>query len=306
MTVAAPPQPPPVNEAGADDPSEALIKEAKQRARRRRWTYGGTVVVVAIAAVAAFTIPGSPSSHHAARPVPAPPAPTVAPLVPGPDAASTILASWGKFHVGYAFVYADGRVIWQPDGGVFLDADGRVTGPGAGCCSPGDRGPRPEYVPVERRLSARGVELVRTGKLDPKRFLVTRDVDREGRISIQFGTIERKGLWAEPTARVYEPSKFAICPSSTDGTLFGFTVPAPAWALLDGKLRTYDPSIGTASWSPSIETAPMDCFEVTAAGGIDPRPDPRSERFGLPRWCTAIFQRRRVGRSTRTGSPCRR
>jgi hypothetical protein len=287
MSVAAPPEPPLLRarDSVKDDTNEALIKEAKQRARRRRWSYGGAVVVVAVAAVAAFTIPGSPSSpRHAARPVR--PAPSIAPLVKGPDAGSTLLASWGKLGVGYAFVYADGRVVWNPDAGVFLDADRRVTGTGNGCCVPGDATalhgasePRSEFVAVERFLTAHGVELVLAGKLHPKRFLVTREVDREGRISIQYGTIERKGLWAEPTARVYEPTKYAIQFPWLKGDADRVVdqLPAPAQAILRGKQRTYDPSIGAASWS-SGQWQLIEAFEVTAAElttlgqifGVDP------------------------------------
>jgi hypothetical protein len=269
MNVAAPPKPPPLllRASVDDDTAEALIKEAKQRARRRHWSYGTAAVVVAIAVVAAFTIPGSPSlPDGAARAVPKPPTPLGAPLVQGADAASTLLESWGQFQVGYAFVYADGRVVLKLESGVFLDADGRMTGNGEGCCTPGDDGPRPEYVAVERRLSARGLKLVRTGKLHPKRFLVTRDVDREGRILIEFaggetGIYQRKGLWAEPTARVYEPSKYAICPGTTD--TLGL-LPASAQVLLNGKQNTYDPNIGTANWGVP-PGPPMECFEVTSA-----------------------------------------
>ena len=72
MTVAAPPQPPQLSESAGHDPGEALIKEAKQRARRRRWIYGGAAVVVAIAAVAAFSRSRGSTSppHRAARDVP--------------------------------------------------------------------------------------------------------------------------------------------------------------------------------------------------------------------------------------------
>ncbi len=277
MSVAAPPQPPLLRASAVHDPSEALIKEAKQRARRRRRIYGGAAAVVAIAGLAAFSaFGGTSATRGAGREVSPRPRP-VAPLVQGPDDASTLLASWGQWHVGWAFVYADGRVVWSPDVGVFLDADGRVTGIGNGCCSHSDARPRSEYVAVERSLSPRGVELVRAGKLHPRRFLVLRDVDREGGIFIHFGSIERKGLWAEPTARVYEPSKYALCPTSAipgEGPLAATDVvaelPAPAQALLKGKLRTFDPSIGTASWprpstAPPPDNTPVECFEITTA-----------------------------------------
>ena len=95
---------------------------------------------------------------------------------------------------------------------------------------------------------------------------MTRDVDREDRITIQFGTIERKGLWAEPTARVWEPSHYAVCfmhPSGPlDATQGAAQLPAPAQALLHGtEQHIYDPHIG-APWSLD-QTPPHECFKIT-------------------------------------------
>jgi hypothetical protein len=294
VKVAAPPEPTLLRASAGEDPGEALIKEAKQRARRRRWTYGGAVVVVAIAAVAAFTVPGGPSApHRAARntpPASSPPTPLGAPLVEGPDPASTLLASWAGFHVGYVFIYADGRVIWSS--GVFVDADGRVTWhpdgrdsfvdtdmgeiwyPGRRARYPGTR-VRPEgvfrYAVIERHLNPRGLDLVRAGKLDPKHLLRNWDhVDREGRIHwVRQLLYQREELWAEPTAQTYEPAKYAICYTGNQGDSTNARdvvgeLPAPAQALLNGKQRTYDPNIGTASWG--FPPGPLtECFEVTAA-----------------------------------------
>jgi hypothetical protein len=300
VKVAAPPEPTPLRASAGDDPGEALIKEAKQRARRRRWSYGAAVVVVAIAAAAAFSTAGTSSPHRAsAHDVPTPAVPLGAPLVEGLDRASTLLASWGQFGDGYVFFYADGRVVWYPGGGVFVDADGRVTWhpdgrdsfvdtdketiwyPGRRARYPGTR-VAPEGVfrdtVIERRLSPRGLDLLRAGKLDPKHLLRNWDhVDREGRIHwVRRLLYQRPELWAEPTARIYEPSKYAICPTSlSPGGSFGTTdalaqVLAPARALLDGRQHTYDPSIGTASWprpdnTPAPHNTPAECFEVTAA-----------------------------------------
>src|SRR5262245_51508281 len=108
-----------VYEPAGEDPGEALIKEAKQRARRRRFLYGCGALLVAIAGFAAFSSWSSDAAppNHATPHMPAPSVvPLGAPLVVGPDTASTLLTSWGQFHVGYVFVYADGRVIWEPDG----------------------------------------------------------------------------------------------------------------------------------------------------------------------------------------------
>jgi hypothetical protein len=104
-------------------------------------------VLVAIAAAAAFTVPGSPSSpHRAARDVPSPsprPIPLGAPEVQGPDAGSTLLTSYAGFHDGFVYIYADGRVIYHSDWS----------------SNAGDQ------EAWERRLNPRGLDLVRSGVL---------------------------------------------------------------------------------------------------------------------------------------------
>ena len=114
-----PPEPLPVDDPAGDGPGEALIKEAKQRARRRRLIYAGVAIVVAAVAGTAFASWSSNAAppNDATPHVPAPSAvPLGAPLVVGPDASSTLLTSYGQFHVGYVFVYADGRVTAIPLG----------------------------------------------------------------------------------------------------------------------------------------------------------------------------------------------
>jgi hypothetical protein len=190
--------------------------------------------------------------------------------VEGPDAASTLLTSWGQIHVGYAFVYADGRVIWYPDIGARVDADTQVTGAQRRRRDNGVPAPDGEfrYEAIERHLSPHGLELVRAGKLTPKEFLVSDFDDPDPQ--------RREELWAEPTARVYEASTYAICHTPAALAPASAQLPADAQALLSGKQRTVDPKIG---WSASSEPMPeylnmidemarlfpSDCFEVTAA-----------------------------------------
>ncbi len=70
MNIAAPPRGHDAHRARVDhDPIEALIEEAKQRARRRRRLYGVAASVVAIAVVAAivgFNSAGSSPAQRAA------------------------------------------------------------------------------------------------------------------------------------------------------------------------------------------------------------------------------------------------
>jgi hypothetical protein len=240
------------DEPAGDDPAEALIREAKQRARRRRLRYGGAAVLVAIAAVAAFMTFRSdtpPPQTTTPAMAPRPAVPLGAPLVVGPDAASTLVASYGEVHFGYVFVYADGRVVFLPDigAGVFEEF---------------------EYAVLERHLSPHGLELVRDGQIAPKEILAW------GRPS----TYSREELWAEPTARLYEPSAYAICyftpgPFLPTHAVSVASLPSAVQPLLDGNLRTYDPSVAFVnpemdafnSTSDGTPLGPMDCFELTAA-----------------------------------------
>jgi len=271
-SVTAPPRPSPNGSFTAHDPGEVLIKEAKRRARRRRWIYGGTAAVV-VAIVAGLSIlPSSPSPPQgASRNVPTPPTPPTplgAPLVEGRDAASTLLTSW-YWGSNYVAVYADGRVIWDTGRGVS------------------------QY---ERFLTPHGLELVRAGKFVDPTFLS------------QTRLIFRMDLWGElPSAnlgaatvwpRTYEPSQYAIC-AGTPGESVPATkalglLPEPAQALLKGKQRTYDPAIGIAPryaplapW-PVAQRPPIECFEVTPAERdtfwqiIDASDIPRLELFHLP------------------------
>ena len=188
----SPPRLPMMVEALHDEPRPSV---------RRSWNRVAVAAAVAAALVIATLVlvrtesdDGgtvlTPAGTAPSAPAPAPstqaPTPLGAPLVVGPDAASTLLTSWGsgqvdvagQFHGGmYVFVYADGRVIWDLGGAsVWADADGRVTAiPFGGPTEfgrfwltesgvkPASGTPGGELVccNMERRLSARGLELVR-------------------------------------------------------------------------------------------------------------------------------------------------
>src|SRR5262245_5447003 len=96
------------------------------------------------------------------------------------------IARFNPLGSGWVIVYADGRVLW---------GDGRVN---------------------EQRLSREGIDLVRSGAVEPSAFL--------------FGG--SAGLptaaWADPHARLYAAPRFAICPDDVN------LLPAQAQALLRG------------------------------------------------------------------------
>ena len=227
----------------------------------------GTIVLVRTASDEGGTVltPAGPAPT-APAPAPAPPpTPLGAPLVQGADPASTLLTSWGQIHVGYAFVYADGRVIWYPDIEARVDADLEVTGAQRRRRSDGAPASDGEfrYEVIERRLSPHGLELVRAGELTPRQFL---DADPDPH--------PREELWAEPTARVYEAPTYAICHTPAALAPESAQLPESAQALLIGKERSIDPTIrwpsepmpGYLQLIADSELAfPSDCFEVTAA-----------------------------------------
>ena len=142
---------------------------------------------------------------------------------------TSVIAHYGKIHMGYVYVYADGLVVVYPDIG--------ATPVGA-----------TRYSLAERRLTREGVELVRSGAIDPSAFLTDQLPE---------------SAWADPEFRPYAPSRYAICDwtenKPTNPSRIGSRLPAPAQALLRGTERTYDKiGAGLGEWPP------VACSEVTA------------------------------------------
>jgi hypothetical protein len=252
--------------------------------------------------------------------------PPAFPIVEGADRGSTLLASWTTTggglreppeppRTGYVLVYADGRVIWSPQGGFFVDANGRVTAVGVTSAKSGpsvsqtitqfwvdghtmykgnvtttDAGGRQTgrrgFVPegefrngvIERRLSPRALELVRSGRVDPMNFVVRFRLDVKARIHWVRLLYQREELWAEPTARIWESSRYAICFFANGVAVRASDVvgelPESARLLLDSKVRTYNPNrsfarptAADASWYGQglVPGQPTECFEVNTA-----------------------------------------
>jgi hypothetical protein len=109
-------------------------------------------------------------------------------------------------------------------------------------------------------------------------FVVRFRVDEQGRIHWVRLLYQREELWAEPTARIWEPSSYAICFFANGGPVRASSVvgelPEAARQLLDGPLRTYNPSrsfVRTAAadgaWYPGglVPGQPTECLEVNTA-----------------------------------------
>jgi hypothetical protein len=310
--------PAPLVLASQDENADVIVVDIPRtpRGRTGRWRLAVAAAAAAALIVATIVVVRTesdnggnvltPAGPAPTAPAPAPtPAPTPfgAPLVVGPDAASTLLTSWGQFHGGgFVFVYADGRVIWAIGASVWADADGRVTAiPLAGPTEfgtfwltesglkPVSGTPEGEFVHgnIERRLSARGLELVRAGNIEVKHLLVHPDEQfpaelprgpedlNQWPIAIQLWL--RPELWAGP-ARIWQPSTWAIefhrfqydPPSveAVDATRALEQLPASAQALLTGKRRTCDyVNAGNAHWDLGpfrLDGVSTECFELNA------------------------------------------
>lgn len=121
-----------------------------------------------------------------------------------------VIARYSAFRAGFVLVYADGRVIWYPAGG-------RV---------------------YEQRLTPEGVDLVRSGAVEPIAFL-------GGASQAELPA----SIWADPEVRLYAPPRYAVCFTRSDGdherdvdpSRVVDLLPAPAQALLRGKEpRSYE------------------------------------------------------------------
>jgi hypothetical protein len=242
--VTASPRPPlPGDPVQHDDP-EALIEEARQRSRRRRRLYGAAAAVLALLGIVLFASFGRPESSRSASPEP--------PLVPiARDGEATVLAQFAKFGYGWVFVYDDGRVVFHQYGRPIYSS------------------PAPSLL--ERRLTADGLDLVRSGALPASAFLHALSSRAHGNADLWtpvMGTSLPAGLWADPEFEPYVPSRYAVCNQVEPGgpgyreSLAGIlqSLPAPARALLRGKERAYyrnsDLYLGDEPWS-------LACFVVS-------------------------------------------
>jgi hypothetical protein len=208
---------------GEQTPAQALIEEARRRARRRRWGYAAAVIGVVGALAVTLIGPGGPSEQLPAAPA----EPAALPLgVPSPTAdpagASTLVTSFVQIHVGYAYVYADGQVIWYRETPLVPDAPSSNADPSG----------------------IRRLDRPRTRTLTPKQVVVGEVPDH---------------LWVEPTSEVWTDSDYAVCLQRAyhDGRGWelsndpvGLDVLPVATAAQLAQARPVPPPTGTAEAEP--------------------------------------------------------
>ena len=233
-----------------DSAYERLLRRRDRKRRSQRIAAGVVGIAVFVAALLAVTTvgsfdrtqPGASGGASTGPTVTGPPetGPTVAPdagwdgngIPPEGVALSTpaegeLIGQFAEFHVGFLFVYADGRVIWHPD-----------LGGG----------------PFERRLTPEGVDLVRSGDIQAEDLLPP---------WVLHGV--PASAWADAEIKPYAPPRYAICldpsrsvdllPAPAQALLRGkehtYEGAGPIFAFLEGDEHGDD-------FDPSTE-----CFELT-------------------------------------------
>ena len=227
MTVTAPPRPPATGDPVDWGDPEALIAEARQRARRRRRRYAAVVAVLALLATSLIVVFGRPDPSQSLSPEP----PRTLPIPPDPDDAATIVAKFANFHAGWVMVYGDGRVIRHSD---------LVSG------GSGDM--------FERRLTATDLDLVRSGAIGVGAILRTAPLPADTWADPEFKPYvpSRYAACLDPG----NPDGFLGIRPGHATALLG-RLPAAAQPLLRSKEHTYS----NVLFSPS--GPPVECFEVS-------------------------------------------
>ena len=159
--------------------------------------------------------------------------------VPSTPETGELISDYQHRGIGWVYVYADGRVLWS-----FLG---------------------PTY---ERRLSPAGVDLVRSGAIEPSVFLHA--------CLACAGPALPATSWADSEIRQYVPSRYAMCH-------FGLTrfrpsrfldrLPSFAKEMLRGKQRPYrgvtDTIVNAGGPAQPELQARIDCWEVTTGDARD-------------------------------------
>jgi hypothetical protein len=213
-------------EAARDDES---VPPAVPVAARRRWAVivGATQTPANSGAATGPTViePRFPADSFVGLPPEG--------AVPSTPKTGELIADHQHAGIGWVYVYADGRVLWS-----FLG---------------------PTY---ERRLSPAGVDLVRSGAIEPSLFL------RQCLACTK--SLLPAGSWADTEIRQYAPSRYAMCHFELTRfrpSRFLDRLPSFAQELLRGKQQPYrgltDTIVDAGGPAQPELQARIDCWEVT-------------------------------------------
>jgi hypothetical protein len=243
-----------------DGALERLIRRRDRKRRNQRISAAVVGTAVFVAAVWIVTTGGPVDPTQPAVPGPTETGPTATPTAPDAEwdgysaggalhgsippegvalsspAVSELIAQYSKFSTGFVLVYADGRVIVFPWGGSIVYERGRV---------------------YERRITREGVDLVRSGAVEPSAFLG--DASQAELPA---------GIWADPEARLWAPPRYAVCFSRSDGDHQRDVDPSQVVDLLPGPAQALFRGIEPRSYE-ALGNPPTECLEVTTEEARD-------------------------------------
>lgn len=242
---------------------DGVIFEAQRRARRRRTAILIAASALAIAAGTFAMFAGSSMVSNQGSELGGEASGFSAPV----DEAE-IVAEWSKLHVGWVYVYDDGRVVWYPDSHASLR-----------------EGTEPLQGILVQRLTPNGLELVRAGVIEPSTLL-------GGRQELPID------VWSDLTPDEYLPSKYALCLTDETGRVGAIgdvgairdRLPLDLQTLLRGTERTfthYDngarAGAGAGAYYGTGPGPGVDCFVLSPeqAGAVWARGDPRDQAMML-------------------------
>jgi hypothetical protein len=172
---------PPEDSGRIDGTSPAIengsVSDARRRGRSRRTGYALIAAAFTLALVGiAFVDLGGRNGAPAGTPEPDEPGMPFAPVNVAPP---QVVGAWARIHEGWIYVYDDGRVLSHADFGPIL----------------------------ERRLSPRGLDLVRRGTLAPQDL----------QVHVGMTTVPAE-VWSDPIPDAYRSDRYAVCKLNVEGT----------------------------------------------------------------------------------------
>ncbi len=295
MTVSAPPDHPGPTVTADGDRFDALIEEARKRARRRRHTCGAVAVGIAAVIIATVAIDRSGASHRDRSRLDGPAAAVnAAPM--GELVASMLTRELLAHRNVWLYLYSDGRLITASAGNdgwlerrLTPEAVTRVQDEinASGLFDP-DPPPPGSHGSAGANIQARiGDRQVNVIRVEDQAW--TPEFDRlAGRLTTLESWLPPTA-WAQPNATAYLPARYAVCaPTTLSADLSAQLPPSAAAALETASIPPWDqilPRIDPAAHQRHRDNGV--CVELVReqaqrlAASLDRRVDLATSRRGL-------------------------
>ena len=312
MTASAPPRPPRANDPGdrveLEAFVEALIEEARQRARRRRRIYTAAAAFVALVGITVFAI-----FDRAAQSQNASPGLAARPSLTAGPAGSKMAFISEPLHMGYAgVVYVmnadgsgqerltsdadwDGSPAWSPDGQTIAFARHPVGGPSSEVyvMNPDGSGQRrltsdatdgtPAWSPDGRTIA-----FVSRGDGDLEIYVMNPDGNGLRRLT-RNAVRDSDPVWSPDGRRIAFVSDWQVYVMNADGsgkrrlTRNGGQNVAPAWSP-DGRKIASERRLGRVKYGPCNGCGRALSFEVYVMNADGSMPRRLTRRGAQPLW----------------------